>query len=142
MDRLHGGLTTKDLDHLPIAYNKDVDLAIPKVLDFLRLWAGFHFPRLLRVVDRIQSEILRGFRVPFGDYSFFASQVQNLFLDSTMLALEEYGVPLELSRKITPQLQPDGDLDGVLRRLKNLDSEALSLSAFEKRFLREAQESL
>jgi len=142
INRLRNKPTTKDLIDGQLSYNGNPDVAIPQVLDFLRLWAEFHFPRFLRVIDRIQSEVLRRLGRPWGNYDFFASQVESLFLDPTLLALEEYGLPLELTRKLERQLRPDGDLDGVLARLKSIDPEKSGLSAFEVRLLRSAQETL
>jgi hypothetical protein len=142
IERLRRGPSAHDLIEAGIEYDSDVDLAIQKVLDFLRLWAGFHFPRLLRVVNRIQAEVLTRSGRRAGDYEFFANQVENLFLDHTMLALEEYGIPLEVARKLVRQLRPEGDLDLVLERLRRLNPNGLALTDFEKRLVRDAQESL
>ena len=142
INRLRVKPTTKELIDQQLEYNHDPDKAIPQVLDFLRLWAQFHFPRLLRVVGRIQAEVLGRLGRPFGDYDFFANQVESLFLDPTLLALEEYGVPLELGRKLEGQLKPDGDLDGVLSRLKAISPDQRGLLSFERRLLRAAQETI
>jgi hypothetical protein len=142
IERLRAGSGARDLIASGIDYDNDVDLTIQKVLDFLRLWAGFHFPRLLRVVNRIQAEVLTRSGRRAGDYEFFANQVENLFLDHTMLALEEYGIPLEVARKLARQLRPEGDLDEVLERLRELDPSGLALTDFEKRLVLDAQDSL
>jgi superfamily II DNA/RNA helicase len=142
IERLRAGSNAHDLIVSGIDYESDVDVAIQKVLDFLRLWAEFHFPRLLRVINRIQAEVLTRSGRHAGDYEYFANQVENLFLDHTMLALEEYGIPLEVSRKLVRQLRPEGDLDSVLERLRELDATVLPLTDFEKQLIVDAQESL
>ena len=38
---------------------KNPDKAVEDVLDFLRNWAGFHFPRYLACVDRIQKSVFQ-----------------------------------------------------------------------------------
>jgi hypothetical protein len=140
--RLRSKPTAKEMIRSQAAYEGNIDLAVQQVLDFLRLWAGFHFPQLLRVVGRIQQEVLGRRNLRVGDYGFFASQVESLFLDPTMLALEEYGLPLELVRKLERQLIPRGDLDAVLQRLLTIKTEALNLSAFELRLLSDTQQTL
>jgi len=117
----------------------DVDKAVQQILDFLRLWAGFHFPRLLRTVGRIQKDVFSRRDLPFGDYEVFAGQVENLFLDPTLIALDEYGIPIQVSLKLGRHLRPSGNLDEVLRNLKALDPEGTRLTQFEKSLVREAQ---
>jgi len=121
------------------AYLNDADKAVQQVLDFMRLWAGFHFPRLLRALDRIQKDVFKRLNVPSGDYEMFAVRVENLFLDPTLSALDEYGIPIQVSLKLVEQLKPNGDLDEVLERVKQLDVERIRLTQFEKLLVRDAQ---
>ena len=80
---------------------KDADKAVQEVLDFLRLWANFHFPQLLRTLDRIQKDVFRRLRMPSsGNYDFYANRVENFFADPALVALEEYGIPLEVAKKL------------------------------------------
>jgi hypothetical protein len=112
------------------------------VLDFLRLWANFNFPRLLRAIDRIQKDVSKrlGFRP--GDFEFFATAVENYFFDPAIVALDEYGIPLEVARKLETPLQPIGNLDDVLTKLKHLDLARTGLSDFEKDLVAATQESI
>lgn len=120
----------------------DPNEAVEGVLDFVRNWAGFHFPRYLACLDRVQKSVFGGVGLGVGDYAYFGGQVENLFLDPTLLALEEYGVPLQVSRKIEHVLAPDGDLDGVLSRVRTLDIAGLDLDEFESRLLNDTQQYL
>lgn len=120
----------------------DPNDAVEGVLDFVRNWAGFHFPRYLACLDRIQKAVFGRSGRSMGDYAYFGGQVENLFLDPTLLALEEYGVPLQVSQKIEHVLAPDGDLDGVLSRMRTVDVESLELDEFETRLLSDAQQHL
>ena len=111
------------------------------VLDFQRLWAMFHFPRLLRALSRIQRDVLsRHGRTP-GDFEHFAERVENLFLEPTIIALEEYGVPLPLARKLEPYL-PSANLDEALLILRLVDLDTIPLSTFERAILEDVQSSL
>jgi hypothetical protein len=117
----------------------NADDAVRQVLDFLRLWAEFHFPRLLRALDRIQRDVFARAGLPAGDYAFFASQVEHRFLDVEIAALDEYGIPVEVARKLAGALRSDGDFDQALAKLRVLNIEATSLSPFEKALVLDAQ---
>ena len=118
-----------------IDFADDPDDAVEQVLDFLRLWASFHFPRLLRTLDNIQSEVFSRLGLPVGHYAQYATVVENLFMDPALVALDEYGLPLEIARKLEAHINPDGDLDAVLDRLRRLDAQSLGLSPFEQAIL-------
>ena len=116
----------------------DPNRAVEGVLEYIRYWACFHFPRYLGALDRIQKAVAARLGRRWGDYGFFGGEVENLFVDPTLLALEEYGVPMQVSLKIQDLLGPDGDLDGVLDRVRSLDIVGLDLDEFEARLLEDA----
>jgi hypothetical protein len=35
-----------------------------------------------------------------GDYDAYASQVEHLYMDPTLMALDEYGIPIQLAIKL------------------------------------------
>jgi hypothetical protein len=119
---------------------QDPDTAVQQVLDFLRLWANFHFPRLLRALDKIQQDLFRRAGVRPGEYEYFANRVENYFLDPAIVALDEYGIPLEVARKLQPLLVTDGDLDATLEKLRTLNLERTNLTRFEKKLVTDARE--
>jgi hypothetical protein len=92
------------------------DKAIDNVFDFQRTWAGHNFPQYLMVLSRIQEEVFTNLGLEAGDYSFFAREVENCFSPPGLAALEEYGIPLQISLKMSSQLPPEDDtsLDSVL----------------------------
>jgi hypothetical protein len=124
------------------SHSVDPDDSVQNVLDFNRLWAGFHFPRLLRVVNAIQRDVFTSRELRPGNYDFFANQVENYFLDPALVALDEYGIPIQLACVLEEVLKPEGNLDIALQRLKGLTIERLSLSPFERELLLDAQESI
>ena len=67
--------------------DKTADDVVEEAIDFLRSWANFHFPRYLMAVDRIQRAVfIKAGRRP-GNFSFFAAQVENWFIDPAIMAL-------------------------------------------------------
>ena len=75
------------------------------------------------------------FDMPAGDYSYYAMSVESLFYDPALVCLEEYGIPLEISRKIEKNICFNGNLDLTIDKLKSINIQNLPLTQFEKRFL-------
>lgn len=143
INRLRTQPTARQIIEEQYEWSQDWDAAVQQTLDFLRLWANFHYPRLLRALNRIQKGVLGRAGIRGGDYEFFASQVESFFLDSAVVALDEYGIPLELARKIRASVVVEGDLDGTLDRLRALDVSRLKgLSPFESQLIKDAQADL
>jgi len=142
VSRLQQGATTADLIGGQRSYATDPDKAVEDTLHFLRTWASFHFPKLLQALDRIQRDVLGRLGLPTGNYEAYATRVENFFLPAEIVALDEYGLPVELARKLRSRLESDGDLDAALAKLKRLDPRALDLSSFERELVRHAQAGL
>jgi hypothetical protein len=145
------GVNLIDLQNMPSAkqlinkayqYHEDADAAVQQVLDFMRMWANFHFPQFLRALDRIQRDVFRRVRMRAGNYDVYAARVEHYFADPALVALEEYGIPLEVAKKLNPYLSPYADLDGALEKLRRLNLERTNLSRFEIALARDAQETL
>lgn len=139
---LHTVPTVRSLIEKEYAYFKDADKVVQQVLDFQRLWAGFHFPQLLRALDRIQRDVFSRFRLSAGNYDLYANRVENLFTDSELVALEEYGIPLQVAKKLRASLMPYRNLDEALARLRTLRMDHLNLSQFERDVVRDTQRTL
>ena len=141
--KLVGKPTIKELilNQLPYS-NDDPDQAVRSVLDFQRLWATFHFPKLLRAIGKIEEAVFSKRGLPTGNYDQYAMLVEHLFLGPALLALEEYGIPLPLGRKLEAYLGRDRDLDSVLQQLRVLQLDGLPFSAFERALIEDARESL
>ncbi|RCV86837.1 DEAD/DEAH box helicase [Billgrantia montanilacus] len=124
-----------------LAYKPDekVDIIISRILDFRRLWANFHFPRLLRAIESIVNSVQRARGAnKFCDYSAYSIMVENYFFDPSLVALEEYGLPIEVSSKFESALSHEGDLDKALIALKNI-GDSYGLSEVDRRFVIRAQ---
>ncbi len=139
INRLQYRLSTRRLIEIQLRYSPDPDDAVGEVLDFLRLWATLHFPKLLRAINRIQQSIFARHNLTPGDYDAYAAQVEHLYMDPTLIALDEYGIPLQLARKLESRLAPRGDLDEVLERVRDLQPAQINLDPFEVEILLDAQ---
>lgn len=124
------------------AEDKSPDDTVEDTIEFLRYWANVNFPRWLTCVDRIQSHVFRSLRLQPGNYTFYAGYIENWMLDPAIMALDEYGVPVQVGQKLQSRLRPDGDLDRAIARLKSLRVSELGLSDFEAALLADAQSHL
>jgi late competence protein required for DNA uptake (superfamily II DNA/RNA helicase) len=119
--------------------SEQINEAIEDVLDFVKTWCQFNFPKYLMALNRIQKEILGD---NAGDYSFFATQIECFFTDPLFVALDEYGIPLQTSNRIRHWLNLDGNLDSLLSQIKKLETDKLNLKDFEKELLDDVKSQL
>lgn len=117
---------------------ESADEAVERVLEFDRTWASFELPRLLRAFSAVRSHVLGG---P-GNYSVFAAQVENLFRRPFQVALEEFGLPIQISDKIAPALRGADSIDTALLRIQELSPERLGLDPFELELFADCQSVL
>jgi hypothetical protein len=118
------------------------DDTVEETIEFLRYWANVNFPRWLSCVDRVQEHVFRSLRRQPGSFSFYAGYIENWMLDPAIMALDEYGVPVQVGQKLESRLRPEGDLDQAIERLKRMRVSELGLSEFEAALLADAQSHL
>lgn len=111
--------------------------AINLSLKFIRNMVCFKLPRDIMAISKIQTDIFTQKGIEPGDYSFLAEQLENLFLDPLLTALDEYGIPTQVSCKIKGKLLPSTHLNDLLLKLKALEPSInrSNLSSFEKRLV-------
>lgn len=119
---------------------KNPDAAVEETLDFLRYWAGYHFPRYLMALSRIQHVVFVDADLPPGEYSAFSTQVEHLFAPGGIAALDEYGVPLQVGLKLKEELGMPEDLDTALEGLRAMKLDTINLSDFERQMVEDAQQ--
>jgi hypothetical protein len=134
--------TIKKIINNFVAHSKTPDEGVQKTSAFIRNWAMFHYPRLLIALNNIAREVALRYGFSVDDVSGYAEQIESLFHDSGVAALDEYGVPLPLAFRLESLLASNNNLDGTLDRLKNLRLDRLSLDPFEREMLQDAKSSL
>jgi len=118
------------------------DEAVERVFEFDRNWASFELPRLLVALSRIQAAIFRprfGFA---GDYTYFAVRVEAVFKTKAICALEEYGIPVQLSDKLSKRVKLGDDIDASLQAIRAMDLSKFDLSDFEREVLGDVRSQL
>ncbi|WP_426178502.1 DEAD/DEAH box helicase [Pseudomonas sp. TWRC1-2] len=114
--------------------NVSASEAINLRLKFIRNMVCFRLPRDIMAIHKIQVDVLEQHGYEPGDFSFFAEQLENMFLDPLLTALDEYGIPTQISTKIKHLILPSEHLNDLLAKLRLLapQVERLQLTSFEK----------
>lgn len=114
--------------------NVSASEAINLRLKFIRNMVCFRLPRDIMAIHKIQVDVLEREGYEPGDFSFFAEQLENMFLDPLLTALDEYGIPTQISTKIKHLILPSEHLNDLLAKLRLLAPrmERLQLTSFEK----------
>ncbi|MBY5549924.1 hypothetical protein HFO61_24470 [Rhizobium leguminosarum] len=123
--------------------HQDVSDKIDEALKIVRNILTYKFPQDLMVIHRIQSELSGRLDITPGDFGYYAESVENMFMPSMLIALEEYGLPTQISRKMRANLEPLFELDVILSNLRIFDPHAsVDLSNFEKSFVSAIQQAI
>lgn len=115
------------------------DEAVERVLEFDRNWAGFELPRALMAMSLIQEYIFSTKFGMKGDYSFFALRLESLFRNPAAIALEEYGLPIQVMDKIEQKINLSDEIDGAIEMIKRLPADQLGLNDFERELFIDTQ---
>lgn len=119
-------------------YDQDssVDEKIESAFDFVRYWLDHNFPTALRALDVVASEVLEERGLESGSFDGFASRVESMFSAPHLTTLEEYGLPLEISRQLVRGLGSSRSLDEMLDAVVAMrGAERLPLTRFERSIL-------
>lgn len=114
--------------------NVSASEAINLRLKFIRNMVCFRLPRDIMAIHKIHVDVLEQHGYEPGDFSFFAEQLENMFLDPLLTALDEYGIPTQISTRIKHLILPSEHLNDLLAKLRSLAPrvESLQLTPFEK----------
>lgn len=120
------------------------DDAVENVLAFIRGWASFNYPKYLIALNQLTNHVLlsRGLRP--CNYMPFAAMIEHLFQPSSFSALEEYGLPTEISEKLLNGrlFNKDDGLDVVVHNLRNRDLRDFADGIFETRVIEDFQKGI
>ncbi len=90
----------------------------------------------------LRHEVLPHTGIEPGNFRVYAAAAERLFLPPYHAALEAYGLPVQLSRRLGRSLQGLQSVDHALEALRRLQPRPPGLSAFEQRLLDRARQEL
>ena len=116
------------------------DDAIQAVFNFKKNLINYNLPKIIYAISDIQELIFKRFSYPFGDYKSFASTLENFYFPPAVNSLEEFGIPIQITKKILANHNfDDMNVDQYLIKLKTISMKNLAyLTEFEARILKQA----
>jgi hypothetical protein len=126
------------------AFFQTVSESVEQALKLMRRYVSYTFPRSLMTISNIQAEVLtRNGREEVGDYALFAARAASLFINASLFALDEYGVPPETARRLAlGEVQPE-TLDQALALVVATDTSVTSnLHPFERYIIDDLRSTL
>lgn len=141
-----GGSTLKEFIAERVSRRREeqsVSEAVDSALRFLRSYVVYTFPRQLNAINAVYRDVGRrsGFAVT-ADYSLYAAKAENLFFESGLFALDEYGVPPQTAYRLGRRHPGIDSLDKALNLISTLILDGEALHPFEFNLLEELQASM
>lgn len=107
------------------------------ILNVSRHWFDYKLPKWLTTVSKLQEYALKKHGLGFGEYSAFASGIENSFLFTELTTLLEYDVPMSAINKLAGIFRRDESLENIIRVLKRRDLSQTSLNNYEIKKLKQ-----
>jgi hypothetical protein len=137
-------LFRKDMIQNQIGRNTLPDDAVENVLAFLRGWASFNYPKYLMTLNEVANFVLMKRGLRGCNYISFAASIEHLFQPNSFSALEEYGLPTEISEKLLANrlFAKDDGLEDVVNTLRNRELTRFADGVFERRVIEDFQQGI
>ena len=85
----------------------------------------------------IANDIFKKNNLPLCDYSYFASLVECYFMSPYVIPMDEYGLPIQISKRIGDIINISPDMDEALKQLSNFTPTQELFSDIEREFIEE-----
>lgn len=118
-----------------------IDAAVQSVFNFKKNLVNYNLPKIIYAISDIQEVIFNRFEYAYGDYKPFAVSLENFYLPSAINALEEFGIPNQIAKKVIERTDIEDleSIDSVIEALSKARDDSFSyLSEFEQSFMRKA----
>lgn len=111
--------------------NKRINKVAFNILNASRHWFDYKLPKLLTSVSKIQSYVFSKHKLLSGDYTFFASAIENGFMDTSLSILLEYDVPMSALNKLKGHFPSQAEPETILATLKKVNLRKAKLNNYE-----------
>lgn len=114
-----------------------LDDAIRDGFHFLRQWFQYKLPKLLLVLNEVQTYVCALKNVSPGNYSYYCSLIENDFLDEQFAMLIEYGIPKSAIDSLRPYIKSLNSEEEIIGKItKDRLYESTNLLEYERDLLR------
>lgn len=98
---------------------KALDEAIRDGFYFLRQWFQYKLPKLLLVLNELQSYVAKLKKLAAGNYNYYCSLIENDFIDERYAMLIEYGVPKTAISSLIPFIEGLETEEKIVKKIIN-----------------------
>ncbi|MGV7031046.1 DEAD/DEAH box helicase [Methylobacterium symbioticum] len=113
-----------------------VSESVEDTLKLLRKYIGYKLPKQIMALDSIHRDVSRQFGSrKTANYEMYAASVEGLFIDSGLFALDEYGIPPELTKRFMRKDRVVNKLDDAINLILTADVAGMDFHPFEKTLL-------
>ncbi|QJT83763.1 DEAD/DEAH box helicase [Kosakonia sp. MUSA4] len=117
--------------------SKLLDESIKDTFYILRHWFQYKLPKLLSVLNELQSYVCTAYGLVPGNYSYYSSIIENDFIPDHLNILIEYGIPKSAIDKISKFIPNTLSDESVIQLIKNKKLyENNSLIDYEKNIIK------
>jgi hypothetical protein len=95
------------------------------ILNITRHWFDYKLPKWFSVISELQEYVFKKHKIPYGNYSFFATNLEHGFLPSNLAALMEYDIPYSAINKLKKILRQDRTPEMLIIFINQLSNEEL-----------------
>lgn len=107
------------------------------ILNALRHWFDYKLPKFLSTVSKLQEYVFKKHNMRFGEYTAFATALENGFVFSTLTTLLEYDIPMSAINKLKNTFRKDEPFESIYKRLKEINLDKTSLNNYEKKKIKQ-----
>ena len=90
--------------------------AIRESFQILRHWFQYKVPKWLSVVHELQLYVCKQNNITPGNYTWYASQLENDFIQDNLTILSEYGIPKSAIEKLQKNIDDGLDEQSVIKK--------------------------
>lgn len=94
------------------------DTSIKLILQVVRHWFEYKVPKFLTTINSLQELVCSEMGITPGDYTQFASIIENDFIPNHLTILAEYGIPHTAIKKISRFIPSDTNDEDLIPYIK------------------------
>ena len=106
--------------------------SIEEIFNIMRHWFQYKIPKWLSVMNELQQYVCEKNGKAPGNYSFYASRIENEFIRDNLSILAEYGIPTSAINKLSSSINESLPDDEVLKKAKEIARSGSNLIQYEK----------
>ena len=103
------------------------DDAILWAFYFQRHWLHYKIPKWIGVFNSLQKFVCEKKNLDPGEYTYYANQIENDFVQDNLAILLEYGIPLSAITKFESFISKDLLEEDVLDKIRNLTDDIMKI---------------